>query len=518
GCLGHYDILEVIGKGGMGVVLRAFDEKLHRVVAIKVMAAQLATSGTARKRFTREAQAAAAVSHDHVVTIHAVEEANGLPYLVIQYVSGISLQQRLARDGPLQPAEVVRIGMQTAGGLAAAHAQGLVHRDIKPANILLENGVERVKITDFGLARAAADASLTQSGVVSGTPQYMSPEQARGEHPDERSDLFSLGSVLYVLCTGRPPVRASDSMAVLKRVCEETPRPIRDANADIPDWLVAVIDKLHAKDPADRYQSAAEVAALLSGHLAHLQHPSIVPLPARASKRQPKQRRRRWAIASAVFLGLVVGLSLLEAAGVTHLRAMVIGVFTPDGPDAGTIHGGGKPGVGGEATGLDFKVGEVRKHHWAGRRAYFAGFSPDGRYYVATGEAETLTPATVRVWELASGKLVLEVLGNEFAYFTPDSKRLIAAGRDRQIHVWDLATRKQIAQFGEHPGWVRRSSLSADGKQLLTGCTDGIVRLWDVAEGKEIGRLESDGKLGFPYFCPDGKQAITLDLPGTIRL
>jgi hypothetical protein len=515
GRLGHYDILEVIGKGGMGVVLRAFDDKLHRVVAIKVMAAQLATSASARKRFTREAQAAAAVSHDHVVTIHAVEEANGLPYLVMQFVSGVSLQERMDRDGPLQLAKIVRIGMQTAAGLAAAHAQGLVHRDIKPANILLENGIERVKITDFGLARVAADASVTQSGVVAGTPLYMSPEQARGERADARSDLFSLGSVLYALCTGRPPFRASDSMAVLKRVCEETPRPIRETNADIPDWLIALIDKLHAKDPADRYQSAAEVATLLSGHLAHLQHPSVVPLPGEQTgvrPAKPRSLKRRWAIAFAMLicLCLVIGFSLLEATGVTRL-------FTRDDKVVSTTNGGGKSEKGGEATGLDFKVGEVRKHHWAGRRAYFAGFSPDGRYYVATGEANGPGPNTIRVWELASGNLVMEVTGNEFALFTPDSKRLIAPGpADKQIHVWDLATRKQIAQFGEHPDLVRVSSLSADGKQLLTGCNDGIVRLWDVAEGKEIARLESDDKLGYPHFCPDGKQAITLDWPTNI--
>src|SRR5262249_6068127 len=203
GRLAHYEILEVIGRGSMGIVLRGFDEKLHRVVAIKVMAAQLATSAAARRRFTREAQAQAAVSHDHIVTIHAVEEATGLPYLVMQFVAGMSLQERLDRNGPLELHEILRIGMQTASGLAAAHAQGLIHRDIKPANILLENGVERVKVTDFGLARAAVDASLTQSGVVAGTPHYMSPEQARGDAVDQRTDLFSLGSVLYAMCTGR---------------------------------------------------------------------------------------------------------------------------------------------------------------------------------------------------------------------------------------------------------------------------------------------------------------------------
>src|SRR5215471_15900625 len=130
------------------------------------------------------------------------------------------------------------------------------------------------------MARAATEARLTQSGVVAGTPQYMSPEQAEGKAIDQRSDLFSLGSVLYAMCTGRAPFRASGTMAVLKRVCEETPGPIREANPEIPDWLVAVVERLHAKGPADRFPSAAEVAALLGRHLAHVQHPSVVPLPA----------------------------------------------------------------------------------------------------------------------------------------------------------------------------------------------------------------------------------------------
>ncbi len=344
GRLGHYEVLEVIGRGGMGIVLRAFDGKLLRVVAIKVMAAQLATSGTARKRFTREAQAAAAVTHDHIVTIHAVEEANGVPHLVMQFVSGMSLQQRLDRSGPLEVREIVRIGMQSAAGLAAAHAHGLIHRDIKPANILLENGVERVKITDFGLARAAADASLTQTGVVAGTPQYMSPEQARGEVVDQRADLFSLGSVLYAMCTGRPPFRADSNIAVLKRVCDDTPSAIREANPQIPDWLVAIVARLHAKDPAERFGSAAEVAQLLQDHLAHLQHPSVVgpvaghppATPGTAGGEgavgQPAPRRRRWAMAAAaVMLALIGGLGVTEATGVTGVRATVIRIFTSDG-------------------------------------------------------------------------------------------------------------------------------------------------------------------------------------------
>jgi serine/threonine-protein kinase len=287
GRLDHYEVLEVIGRGGMGVVLKALDPTLHRIVAIKVLAPQLATSGTARRRFTREAQAAAAVSHDHVVTIHAVEEANGLPYLVMQYIAGISLQERLDKGGPLELKEILRIGMQTASGLAAAHAQGLVHRDIKPANILLENGVQRVKITDFGLARAADDASLTQSGVVAGTPQYMAPEQARGEAVDHRADLFSLGSVLHAMCTGRPPFCASTAMAVLRRVSDDTPRSIKELNPEIPDWLVAIVEKLHAKDPSERFQSAREVTELLNQHLAQLQQASWTPPPGGLIEKTP---------------------------------------------------------------------------------------------------------------------------------------------------------------------------------------------------------------------------------------
>src|SRR5262245_47448694 len=203
GRLGPYEVHGLIGRGGMAVVLKAFDPSLHRPVAIKVMAAAYAANGTARKRFAREAQAAAAVVHDHVVPVYAVDAGASPPYLVMAFIPGRSLQQRIDQDGPLELKEILRIGMQAASGLAAAHAQGIVHRDIKPANIMLENGVERVRLTDFGLARAVDDASVTRSGAVAGTPQYMAPEQARGETVDQRADLFALGSTMYAMCTGQ---------------------------------------------------------------------------------------------------------------------------------------------------------------------------------------------------------------------------------------------------------------------------------------------------------------------------
>ncbi|HEV3258518.1 MAG TPA: serine/threonine-protein kinase [Gemmataceae bacterium] len=317
GRLGPFAVTAVLGRGGMGVVLKAFDAALNRPVAIKVLAPYFASSGAARKRFAREAQAAAAVVHEHVIAIHGVDSWKGLPYLVMSYVAGRSLQERIDAEGPLEVKEVVRVGMQAASGLAAAHAQGLVHRDVKPANILLENGVERVRLTDFGLARAIDDASLTQSGVIAGTPPYMAPEQAQGEAIDHRADLFSLGSTIYAMCTGHAPFRAESAMAVLRRVCDEQPRPVRAVNPDIPEWLAAVIEKLHAKEPANRFQTAAEVADLLARCLAHVQQPDANPLPVIVADPPPRRagapRHARWltAAAAALLVSLGAGAAVL---------------------------------------------------------------------------------------------------------------------------------------------------------------------------------------------------------------
>lgn len=298
GRLGIYEIVGILGRGGMGIVLKGFDATLNRYVAIKLLAPHLSASATARKRFEREARAAAAVVDDHVMAIHGVAEWQGVPYLVMPYVRGATLQRRLDEQGPFEVREVLRIGMQTARGLAAAHAQGLVHRDVKPANILLADGVERVTLTDFGLARAVDDASLTRTGVLAGTPQYMSPEQSRGRGVDSRSDLFSLGSVLYALCAGRPPFRADSSYGVLRLITDEEPQPIRELNPEIPDWLCAIIGRLMAKDPEQRFATALEVAQLLEGCLAHVQQPQSVALPAalmsvRTRRHFPASRRRR---------------------------------------------------------------------------------------------------------------------------------------------------------------------------------------------------------------------------------
>ncbi len=299
GRIGRYDVERLIGSGGMGVVFKAYDTELNRPVAVKLLAPYLASSGSARNRFAREARAAAAVVDDHVIPIHNVETDEEHPFLVMKYIAGGSLQQRLDREGPLNVCEILRIGMHTAKGLAAAHAQGLIHRDVKPSNILLDEGVDRALLTDFGLARATDDASLTRSGFHPGTPHYMSPEQVRGEAIDARSDLFGLGCVLYALCTGHPPFRSETSFAVLRRITDDTPRSIRETNSSVPAWLEEVVIKLLAKLPDDRYSSATDVHALLEKCLAHIQQPTAVDLPVELQIKAPSHK---WFAALAVVL------------------------------------------------------------------------------------------------------------------------------------------------------------------------------------------------------------------------
>ena len=285
GQLGPYRVLQLLGAGGMGLVFAAEDRQLKRRVALKVMKPHLAADADARHRFLREAQAAAAVEHDHVVAIYQVGEDRGVPFLAMPLLQGEALEARLRREGRLPVPEVLRIGREIADGLAAAHDRGLIHRDIKPANLWLEAGKQRVKILDFGLARAVADRThLTQPGTLVGSPQYMSPEQARGERGDPRSDLFSLGCVLYRLCTGEPPFKGSDVLSVLSALALHQPEPPTASAPGTPHDLSDLVMRLLAKDPSARPASARSVAEEVRGMErergdAPAPYPSPLPLP-----------------------------------------------------------------------------------------------------------------------------------------------------------------------------------------------------------------------------------------------
>jgi eukaryotic-like serine/threonine-protein kinase len=539
GMLGPYEVEEVIGHGGMGVVLKAFEPALHRLVAIKVMAAAVAGSAVARQRFTREAKAAAAVSHDHIVTVHGVNETAGLPYLVMQYVPGESLQARLDRGGPLEVTEIVRIGLQTASGLAAAHAQGLIHRDIKPANLLLENGLARVRITDFGLARMADDTHLTQQGVLAGTPEYMAPEQARGEKVDHRADLFSLGSVLYAMCTGVPPFRGSSTVAVLRQVSDQAPPLIRELNPDIPSWLETFIARLMAKNPAERFQSAAEVAALLEGYLAYLRQPVTITAPPTFETRTPADSRSsRW---KRLVLLLCLGGVLI--AGVSAFA------FT---------HGGGWPNP--QAMTTNDAAVTVRKFKGHAGPVHNVRFTADGQRLVsASGWPEG--DRTVRVWTVATGDEVICITlpgeihsldltpdgrhalaglsTGEVVYldlesggivhqhkihqqavgwvgFAPGGKRVFSTSDDGNALLWDLATGHMLKRFHVLSNKARGGILLPDSQRLLTGDSEGGLQIWDVSTGQEVKRLHLEG----PWMIDglgvtaDGRQALVAGIAG----
>jgi hypothetical protein len=288
----------------MGVVYEARDERLARKVALKVMRADLAAHADARERFLREARAAAALDHENVVPVYQVGECAGpagrpQPFLVMPLLAGETLAARLAR-GPLELGELLRLARGAAAGLAAAHAAGLVHRDVKPENLWLEPGGGRVKVLDFGLARAGDDGSahLTRPGAVLGTPAYMAPEQANGADVDARADLFSLGSSLYHAATGRPPFTGRTLTAVLHAVAEQEPPPAHTLRPDLPRPLSDLIASLMRKRPEDRPPSAAVVAetALALGACA---------TPARA------RHRGRWAVVAVAAVAFVAAVALL---------------------------------------------------------------------------------------------------------------------------------------------------------------------------------------------------------------
>jgi WD40 repeat protein/serine/threonine protein kinase len=547
GWLDHYQVLEVVGRGGTGVVLKARDSKLQRIVAIKVLAPRLAASGRARQRFVREAQAAAAVRDDHVVAIHAVSDDGLAPYLVMEFIDGITLDERVRRAGALELAEVLRIGMQLANGLAAAHAQGVIHRDIKPANILLENGVQRVKVTDFGLAWVAGDADPAKAKVLAGTPPYMSPEQARGEPTDHRTDLFSLGSVLYTLCAGKPPFRADTTAGVLKSVCEDTAAPLGEISPGVPAWLCTLIGKLHAKAVNDRFATAREVADLLAGQLALLQEPPRISSPAPplssepgieaapASLVAPSSKRRRFGVAASLF-GLLIALTALTLIwlGPNLWRQFWQGSeIVPEVPDDGArpedlsapleplelrredippgllaLAGAGDPAL--APADLVAVLGDGRfLLPRVGQTAWMAQ-SPDGKILAVPLDADVV------LFECPSGRYLRTLKGPGGraigVIFSPDGQLLAATVRTGQdwyglVRVSDLRSgRELLSKEIPGPQVFGGAAFSPDSKRLIAE-DDDRIHVWDARTGQELQTLEiRPGGVHAMCFSPDGRR------------
>src|SRR5512138_2691379 len=264
---GRYFVERELGRGGMAVVYLARDVALDRPVAIKLLPPALASSADLRSRFLREARTAAQLSHPHIVPIHAVEEHASVVFFVMGYVDGETLGERVRRAGPLSPTDAMRVMQEVAWALAHAHARGLVHRDVKPDNILLERESGRAMVTDFGIARAA-ESTTPADGIVLGTPQYMSPEQARGDPVAGRSDLYSLGATFFFAVTGRLPIEAPTAAALVVRLTTAAAPSVTSVRAALPTTLARVIDRCLDATPGGRFAFAGELAETLRTALA----------------------------------------------------------------------------------------------------------------------------------------------------------------------------------------------------------------------------------------------------------
>jgi serine/threonine protein kinase len=372
GRLGPYRIVKLLGRGGMGAVFVAEDSRLRRTVALKVMLPAIACQADARERFLREARMAAAIEHDHIVSIYQIDEDHGVPFIAMPLLKGATLEDRLSPDSPLSVPQILKIGREVAKGLAAAHERGLLHRDVKPGNIWLEEreaesqvpsqpspdcGADfRVKLLDFGLARPSAGGDvISHPGLVVGTPAYMAPEQARGEVPDGRADLFSLGVVLYRLCTAQLPFPGSNPMEVFTALASRVPPPPHTVNAAIPPALSALVMQLLEKDAGKRPASAREVVARFQQIEAAPPQPPAPPGP--TPPPGPRHRRARGVAA--------VGTLLALGALMLGLAATVLRVETPEGtlvvqirdPDVVvSVHDNGKAVVHEQSTKREFSL------------------------------------------------------------------------------------------------------------------------------------------------------------------
>jgi hypothetical protein len=468
GRLGPYRVLGVLGSGGMGVVFRAEDPQLQRPVALKAMLPELAGRGPARQRFLREARAAAALAHDHVVPVYQVGEDRGVPFLAMQLLEGRTLEGRLRQEGRLPLPEALRVGREVAEALAAAHARGLIHRDVKPANLWLEGDRGRVKVLDFGLARPPdGDAHLTQSGAAVGTPSYMAPEQAAGEAVDGRADLFGLGVVLYRACTGHLPFQGRNPVATVLAAATQRPTPPCQLNPTVPPGLSALILRLLSKAPDGRPPSARAVAEALAA----LERGPV----ARA------RRRRRWAIAAAVMAAAAVLASLVwtarpkdDAPDTPGAGAEATQMPAPTAAAPPTADAGPAPPVPGAPTGPARLLQIIKAPVTVGRCQALC-FTPHGRRLVTGGYC-----TVAHLVDLEAGTQTMLPSGAALgARITPDGQHVYCLNLQKTLGKVSLLSRKWVPghSYGElyyplqtTPYRVHCGAFTRDCTLALLGC------------------------------------------------
>jgi WD40 repeat protein/serine/threonine protein kinase len=531
--LGHYRVIRRLGRGGMGEVYLAYEEGLRRHVAVKVLPPRLARDGEFVRRFHAEATAAASLQHPNVVPIYFTGQEGGHHFFAMKYVEGETLEARLARRGRLALAEARTILEHCLAGLGAAHAAGLVHRDVKPGNILLEEDLGRALVADFGLVKSGS--GLTATGTVLGTMDYIAPEQARGEAVDGRADLYALGAVAYRMLSGRLPFEADTPTGMLFQHAYAAPHPFREAAPDVPAGLAAVVERLMAKDPADRYRTAADALADLRRFREEASVPTTVEdLVAPEAAPGSRQRRR---------IGVAVGLGLLVA--VLGPAALFLGgAFTrPSAPPPPPPDEPARPACDSlradaiprwllayadavsprrAPPGLVAVLGHDR-FRFPGE-AGFPSYSPDGTLLaIPSGNLVLLYDAKTGEFRRAlagHGGLVHRLA------FSPDGTTIASASlalggqQDRTVRLWDVGTGRELPLAPRHTNPVLDVAFSPDGRTVAFASADGSVRLWDLASGKEGPVLPGHerGAWSIAFHPKDSATLATGSRDGKVRL
>ncbi len=565
GRLGPYRVLKVVGFRGLGVVFQAEDPTLKRPVALKALRPSMAVSSRARERFIREAQLTAGLEHDHIVEIHEAGEDRGVLFLAMQLLQGEPLEQRLQREGKLPSEQVIRIAREIATGLAAAHERGLVHRDINPDTIWLEADRGRVKILDFGLARALdQDSHQSHSGTIPGMAHYMAPEQAEGDEVGPSADLFSLGSVMYHMATGLRPFAGSTNLEVLRALAVTTPAHPCQVNAALPRPLGELIVALLARRPADRPGSARLVVEELRGIEAADDAANTLELARRSSGRgfrqpapsgagspgaaiaQPTARHGARLAAGILFVALAAGAVLL----LPLLQTGPDRSPPDDGPSAedkkpwpadglrrnqippAILEAAGGDSVPAEIVAIFGHSGlrgpvDTLTHPLMPNLPLFrdVAISRDGNLIATAGleAGRDGGSADLRLWNAKTGELVRHLSGHDAGIagvaFSPDGKLLASVDLDHLGKVWSTADGELVSELVWHKGPIRGVAFSPDGKWVATASADKTVRLWDPASGIEQGKpLVHDAAVHGVIFHPDGKRLLTADAFGKIRI
>jgi WD40 repeat protein/tRNA A-37 threonylcarbamoyl transferase component Bud32 len=500
-----YEILRELGRGGMGVVYLARQQKLNRLVALKMILAGGHASDSDLARFLAEAEAVAQLQHPNVVSLLESGQHDGLPYFTLEYVGGGSFAERL-RGTPLPPRDAAVLVAQLARGIQAAHERDIVHRDLKPANVLL-SGDGTPRLTDFGLARRVqtAQKGLTATGAILGTPSYMAPEQAEGKggQVGPPADIYSLGAILYECLTGRPPFQGPTPLETLAQVVSDEPVPPTRLVRAVPRDVETICLKCLQKTPQRRYATALELAEDLTRFA---RGEPIVARPVGRLERAAKWARRKPATAA------LLTVSLLAALGLTIGGALFTLKLDQARADAEAERDRAKDMQ--EQLRSYVGVLEERDRFLVQRNLLLAQIAWRANNLALAEEMLDHCPQVSRhTWEwrylkcVCSGRQfsIFGTTGN--AVFSPDGHFLASGGLENTVKVWDASTGREVLTLRGHRDTVNSVAFSPDGQQLASGSSDTTVRLWDARSGKPIGTLALNaGNVRFVTYSPDGKR------------